>query len=273
MSRAGLTLDTLPAPVREALGQARALKTLPQGMTSRVALVKTDRGPRVVKRARGALYAGWLEKEYRALQALTPSRLPIPAPYAFVPMPAGVVPEAWLVRQHLPGRPLSDVLSDGPSPARRAALLRAFGQTLAALHATPAPAGVPHPAPSWVEFMLEEAGENLEHFNVDGTAELLGQLRAHWQAGALPPIAPCLIHGDYTLDNVLVEDERISGLIDWAGCAVGDPRYDVALATRAEDEAFSGPQRAADLEAFFAGYGSRPSLEHLDFFVKLYEFF
>ncbi len=273
MSRAGLTLDNLPAQVREALGQTRALKALPQGMTSSVALVETDGGARVVKRARGALFAGWLKKEYRALQALAGSPLPTPAPYAFVSMPAGIVPEAWLVMAHLPGRPLADALHDAPSPSRRAALLRAFGQTLATLHATPAPDDIPHPAPSWVEFMLEEAAENLEHFNVDGTAELLGQLRAHWQAGALPPVAPCLIHGDYTLDNVLVDAERVTGVIDWAGCAVGDPRYDLALATRAEDDAFSGSQRAADLEAFFAGYGSRLHLDDLNFFVNLYEFF
>ena len=40
--------------------------------------------------------------------------------------------------------------------------------------------------------MLEEATENLEHFAVDGTPELL----AHLRSTRPPPVATALIHGD-----------------------------------------------------------------------------
>jgi len=270
LSRAGLTLNAIPAQVLEALGQARALRSLPQGMTSSVALVETDRGLRVVKRARGGLFAGWLEKEHRALTALSTTGLPTPKPLAFARTETGLVPESWLATQHLPGQTLADALSANPEPAKRTALLRSFGQALAAIHATPAPAQIPRPAPSWLDFMLEGAGENLEHFAVDGTAELLARLRANPPA----PVAPTLIHGDYTIDNALVEDDRVTGVIDWSGCAVGDPRYDLALATRPQDGAFDGETRPADLEAFYAGYGGVPLSEaEASYFIGLYEFF
>lgn len=270
MSRAGLTLSAMPSQALDALGRVRALRPLPQGMTSRVALAETDSGLRVVKRARGALFAGWLEKEYRALTALARTGLPTPAPRAFVFLPDLAVPEAWLVMDYLPGRPLSEILAEDPLPARRAALLRAFGETLAAIHATPAPEDIPRPAPSWLDHMLDEAGENLEHFNVDGTPELLARLRNH----PPPAVAPALIHGDYTADNVLVDGDRVTGIIDWSGCAVGDPRYDVALATRPQEEAFDGRLRESDMQAFFEGYGRAPvAQDALDYFVGLYEFF
>jgi aminoglycoside phosphotransferase (APT) family kinase protein len=38
---------------------------------------------------------------------------------------------------------------------------------------------------------------------------------------------------------VLVEDNEISGIIDWSGGAFGDPRYDIALATQPKPEAFN----------------------------------
>lgn len=270
MSRAALTLSAFPSQVLEALGQVRALRPLPQGMTSGVALVETEQGLRVVKRARGALFAGWLEKEHRALTALAGAGLPTPAPRALVHIEQSIAPECWLVMDYLPGRPLSEVLRDDLPASERAALLRAFGQTLAAIHATPAPPGVPRPDPSWIDFMLDEAAENLEHFAVDGTPQLLARL----QQNRPPAIPPALIHGDYTIDNVLVDDARVTGVIDWPACAVGDPRYDVALATRRQDEAFAGRWREHDLRAFFEGYGRAPETpDVLDYFVGLYEFF
>ncbi|MCS7061362.1 MAG: aminoglycoside phosphotransferase family protein [Anaerolineae bacterium] len=268
-----LNLDDLPVDVRRALGEVRAIRLLPQGMTSAVALVETDGGPRVLKRARGVLYADWLHNEYRALIALAETDLPIPTPRAFVRVENKIVPESWLAMDYLAGRPLCDALADVASSSQRAALLCAFGETLARIHATPAPASIPRPTPSWIEFMLEEAGENLEHFDVDGTPELLARVRGQFQAGQIAPLPPTLIHGDYTLDNVLVEGERVTGVIDWSGCAIGDRRHDVALATRPEDGVFEGTQRLTDLEAFFNGYGAEYDLNELQFFVDLYEFF
>ncbi len=39
-----------------------------------------------------------------------------------------------------------------------------------------------------------------------------------------------LLHGDYHFSNVLLFEGRISGIVDWEYCALGDPRWDVATA-------------------------------------------
>lgn len=102
---------------------------------------------------------------------------------------------------------------------------------------------------------------------VDGTAELLEQLKSQKPAD----IGQTLIHGDCTIDNVLLQGGTVSGFIDWSGGAHGDPRYDVALAIRPQDGLFETEE---DFAAFFGGYGDRIITdEEYDYFNGLYEFF
>jgi aminoglycoside phosphotransferase (APT) family kinase protein len=73
------------------------------------------------------------------------------------------------------------------------------------------------------------------------------------------------------LDNVLSDGAQVTGVIDWAGGTVGDPRHDLALATQARRGAFERPE---DLEAFYAGYrGARLSPQDAEYFLGLDEFF
>ena len=86
------------------------------------------------------------------------------------------------------------------------------------------------------------------------------------------PCPPTLIDGDFTIDNVLVRDRNIVGVIDWSGGAFGDPRYDAALAIRPKRSAF---QHEADVIVFFEGYGQKPiTKDEYEYFANgLYEFF
>ena len=36
-----------------------------------------------------------------------------------------------------------------------------------------------------------------------------------------------LVHGDYGLNNLLIEDERVTGILDWEHSHVGNPSYDL----------------------------------------------
>lgn len=80
------------------------------------------------------------------------------------------------------------------------------------------------------------------------------------------------IHGDYTIDNVLVSDGIITGIIDWSGGAYGDPRYDVSIAIRPKPNLF---QDEIDRQIFFEGYGEKIiNYKEYDYFVNgLNEFF
>jgi aminoglycoside phosphotransferase (APT) family kinase protein len=262
-----LTLDELPDEVRSCLGAIRRLSYPQQGCTSDSAIAEGERGIYLIKRSRGPQFSEWLAQEYRVLTALVASPLPVPRPHRF--LRRGVPPsvEAWLVMDCLPGMSLGTVLQGKPAPATRSHLLRAFGQVLAAIHTTPAPPDLTRADRPWLDRMLDMAAYNLAHYPVDGSPELLERLQANRPAG----VSATLIHGDFTLDNVLAAGGAVSGVIDWSGGDWGDPRYDLALAIRPELEAFDNP---ADSQAFFEGYGSRPlSDDEYRYFNDLYEFF
>jgi len=117
--------------------------------------------------------------------------------------------------------------------------------------------------------MLEQAEYNLHHYTVDGSAAQLAELRQHRPR----PVPVTLIHGDFTVDNVLIKDRKVIGVIDWMGGGMGDPRYDLALAIRPKSSGlFHEPQ---DRAAFFEGYGELVTLHESEYsyFVTLYEFF
>jgi aminoglycoside phosphotransferase (APT) family kinase protein len=61
---------------------------------------------------------------------------------------------------------------------------------------------------------------------------LQGEPQLHHQLAASVPTesATAIVHGDYRLDNVLVDDDdRIAAVIDWEMATLGDPLTDVAL--------------------------------------------
>jgi aminoglycoside phosphotransferase (APT) family kinase protein len=54
--------------------------------------------------------------------------------------------------------------------------------------------------------------------------------------GERVPEADAIVHWDFTPDNVLVRDGRVTGVIDWEGVRPGDPGFDlVTLAFYAPD--------------------------------------
>ncbi len=115
--------------------------------------------------------------------------------------------------------------------------------------------------------MLEEAEDNLHRYETAGSPELMERLKK-----GRPAITwECLIHGDCTVDNVMVKDNRLTGIIDWSGGTSGDPDYDIALAVRPKSGIFSWPE---DHEFFFACYGKSISSETYQYYAEgLYEFY
>ncbi len=49
-----------------------------------------------------------------------------------------------------------------------------------------------------------------------------------WVRSRAPePVAPALVHGDYRIGNCLTAGGRVTGILDWELCSVGDPRFDL----------------------------------------------
>ncbi len=263
-----LAAADFPEEVTAALGAVQRLSYPPQGDTSAIAIVESASGVYAVKRSRGERFTAWLSQEYRVLRALARTPLPTPQPYVLVQREVAGEPETWLVMEALPGEPLVTAIERAADQAERYNLLRAFGHILARIHRTAVPAELQGEARPWLDHMLERAEGALGHYPVDGDAALLEALKRQRPQ----PVPPALIHGDFTVDNVLISAGTVTGVIDWAGGGPGDPRYDLALAIRPQATGlFETPQ---DRQAFFEGYGLADLSEaEYDYFVRLYEFF
>jgi aminoglycoside phosphotransferase (APT) family kinase protein len=225
-------------------------------MTSHVAFA----GDVVVKSATNPLYRDWLARERRALEALATTGLRVASVLAYLERSDDV----WLVLERLPGETLEAALAGTDDRRLREQLFADVGAQLARLHATPIPAALAPDEP-FLDRRLAEAAHNLAHHPVDGDAALLERVRRTRPADA----PPRLIHGDFSPDNVLVADGRVTAFIDWSDGGAGDPRMDVAFITDPLD--VPDPR---DHAAFHEGYG-QPPLDRAvrQWFLDLYEFF
>lgn len=72
---------------------------------------------------------------------------------------------------------------------------------------------------------------------------------------------PVLIHNDLTCDNILIKDEKISGIIDAGDCVSGDPMYEFGFMNR---HYFN----KGVMESFYEGYG-RIDSRRADFYTVI----
>lgn len=255
-------IQTLPDEIYSFLGPIQQFAYPPQGDTSIVAVVDAAHGRYVVKRSRGEQFSSWIQREYTALQTLIQSPLPTPYPHVFVQREVADEIEAWLVMSYLFGDPVIVAVEHESEPEARVRILRAFGNALSTIHRYAVSADLYSPC------NLAEAKNNLLHYSTEGSAELLAYLQQHQPV----PVPFTFIHGDFTVDNVLISEGKVTGIIDWAGGGIGDPRYDLALAIRPKKTGLF--QTLQDRQAFFEGYGlSDLSEADYEYFISLYEFF
>lgn len=221
-----------------------------QGHTSDVGIIHSEAGRTVVKRARGEQYSQWLRREASILESLAQTDLRVPKVYQFIEQQAARrETESWLLMEYLPGETLRKALTDQKDPAIRYQILFDFGRSLRTLHSVPCPEEL-KTSGTWLDQMLKQAEYNLEHYQVEGDRALLEELVRNRPLSG----RQTLIHGDCTVDNVLVYKGKVSGFIDWSGGAYGDPRYDVSLAIRPKPYIFESLE---DHGAFFDGYGDK----------------
>ncbi|GAA4709969.1 hypothetical protein GCM10023215_59640 [Pseudonocardia yuanmonensis] len=155
---------------------------------------------------------------------------PVPVPPVRLVVPG----EGCLVLGRLPGAPLLD-----RSAADRAAcgpeVGAVLGTVLAALHALP-PArlnGVVEVDDVEPDVWHDEATETYEAVQGAIPADLRGGVERF--LAEPPPPAPerrVLTHNDLGIEHVLVDDVRVTGIIDWSDAAVADPAVDLGRILR-----------------------------------------
>jgi aminoglycoside phosphotransferase (APT) family kinase protein len=135
------------------------------------------------------------------------------------------VEEDWALQEELPGEPLEPWVPLEEGIATQ--LLE-----LQALHSTPGPAS----AGSWQRVVASSVLSGARSYlrlatlrdHSDRSRELLARCQETVRRfGDRVPSAAEIVHWDFTPDNVLVRDGRVSGVIDWEGVRAGDPRFDL----------------------------------------------
>ena len=139
------------------VGQILSKTVPPQGMTSVVTLLTSERGRFVVKRADRPPFVDWLKREAHVLKTLQTTNLPVPRCVAFDEHPDS----ATMLMTALPGEPLTEVLCRGVADDVRRDLLEQFGRRLMAIHRSTPPI-VLHTGRLWLDRILDTAQVNVE---------------------------------------------------------------------------------------------------------------
>ncbi|MFJ9846825.1 phosphotransferase family protein [Kitasatospora sp. NPDC101155] len=170
-------------------------------------------------------------REYRVMSALSGTGVPVPR-MLLIDHDTDVLGAPWYLMEYVTGTAHRDRETLAALGEQRVnALGRRLVETLAALHRIdPAAVGLAdfgHPD-GYLERQLRRWSKQLA---ASRSRDLPDLDRLHaLLAERLPTSpAPALVHGDYRLDNVLVDDDTITAVLDWEMSTLGDPLTDIGL--------------------------------------------
>jgi aminoglycoside phosphotransferase (APT) family kinase protein len=171
-----------------------------------------------------------LEKERRWLPRLAPFLpLAVPAPLA-EGMPAAGYPFKWSVYRWLEGE--NATVQRVADLSRTATDLAQFIAALQQIDPTGGPSPGAHNFFRGEPLAARDAATRTAIVSLRAAIDL-GAVTAAWEAALRsseweqPPV---WIHGDLDSRNLLVQEGRLSAVIDWGGLGVGDPACDVMVA-------------------------------------------
>lgn len=171
-------------------------------------------------------------REYRVMAALAQTDVPVPQMLAHCE-DAEVLGAPFYVMERVAGTPYSRAAQLEPIGAARTTLItERLVDTLVALHA------VDHTAVGLTDFgrpdgyLGRQVARWKKQLAASTSRELPGmdELVAHLEDNIPANGAGTIVHGDFRLDNVLVDaDDQITAVLDWEMSTLGDPLTDIAL--------------------------------------------
>jgi aminoglycoside phosphotransferase (APT) family kinase protein len=246
---AGALLDYLrSATACPALNYAEAPARMSGGYDATVLRFKLqnapDRfsGPLVLRLFQATADPQRARREAAVQNALAELDYPAPRVFAFE---SGIEPLGgpFLIMERMPGRVIGSEL-EGLSirglgqtatillqlPRIRRDVLRLWDEAQTRLHALPASgfvervesAGVPADGFTFDSIFAGERASAAE-FGLNGLRPLIDWLMAN---KPLQSQAPVVCHGDFHPSNVLAEQGRVTGVIDWVKATIADPAFD-----------------------------------------------
>ena len=171
-------------------------------------------------------------REYRVMSALAPTDVPVPKMHVLCE-DTSVIGSPFYVMEKVGGTPYSraaDLAVLGK--ARTRAITERMVDTLVDLHA------VDYPSIGLAEFGRPEGylGRQLRRWkkqlDSSRSRDLAGmdELIAGLAAGVPAESGATIVHGDFRLDNLLVDDsDQVTAVLDWEMSTLGDPLTDLAV--------------------------------------------
>lgn len=206
-------------------------------------------------------------QEFAVLGVAHKAGVAVPAPYWLCRDPA-VIGRDFFIMQVLSGTAVGHRLVNDPAlpDGQRRALCRDLGLHLARLHRV-APGDAPtldflpppaaHPA-------LASIAQYRDFLDALGEHQPVLEWGLRWCEVHAPPPRPArLIHRDYRTGNYMVDDGRLTGILDWEFTGWGDPWEDIGWFTARcwrfgrTDRVAGGMGRLDDFLAGYAGLADR----------------
>lgn len=214
--------DAIHAVLRELMpsGIVEGLERLTGGASRSTWRCTVDGDPYVVQRQRADTAGRDMAVEAAALAAAAHAGVPVPRLVGFVADDTGA---SSLVTRHVAGETIARrILRDERFDGARAELTRQLGEAAARLH-TIDPADVPGLDDGdelrAMRLRLDELGQPHPTF----------ELVLRWLADHRPPPSHrrSVVHGDFRLGNVIVDDRGLAAVLDWELVHLGDPVEDL----------------------------------------------
>lgn len=231
-------VDALGAFLRARLADATPVAQVSQfsaGQSNPTFMLTSAQGRKFVLRKKppGVLLpsAHMIDREFRVMSALADSGFPVPPPRLFCD-DESVIGTAFYLMDFVPGRIIEDPLLPDLSRAQRTSVYTSLAQTLAALHTR-----------SVADLSLTDFGKQGDYISrqikrwsrqyESCKTEYIEEMETliEWLPQNIPaPDETCVVHGDYRLGNVILnEDETgVLGVLDWELATLGHPLSDLA---------------------------------------------
>jgi aminoglycoside phosphotransferase (APT) family kinase protein len=179
-----------------------------------------------------------MRREYVVMESLAETDVPVPQALAYCDDP-DVIGAPFYVMERVAGTPYREAEQlEALGPVATAYICEAMVDTLARLHAIDPQAvglgefGQPN---GFITRQVERWGRQMAgslHRKIDGSDDLLEALRA--RAQTIPDVSledgtATIVHGDFRLDNLLINDGHVTAVLDWEMATLGDPMTDLAL--------------------------------------------
>jgi aminoglycoside phosphotransferase (APT) family kinase protein len=202
-------------------------------------------------------------REARIVSNLAGSGIPVPRVIGTGVAPSGA---GFFVMDRAPGSPLeSEDAAAELSTQQRYELGLQVIRTLARLHTLdPAAVGLSdlgRPSPtSYVERQIRRMSATWDRVGLTtGHDAVWHEVRTRLGDGLPTPAATVIMHGDFRLSNLLVQDGQITAVLDWELCTLGDPLADLAWLLddwrQPNDDAISMPSPTR-----VGGFPDRPAM-------------